>query len=205
MEATGFTVMTQMQTCLSREEFDLVSRAMIASEFYYSSVPPRQERWSDGTRKSYFTHPLAVVDYLLKWGCDADTIAAGFLHDVLEDVKGVTEADLAKQFGSEVAFLVQAVTKDKSSAMSPSQKLEEALAKDQRALFIKLADRQHNLLTLVHMKNLDKERGKVEETLADYVPLARRWGQEDLAAALEGLAYRELARIERAGEWYGKG
>lgn len=196
-------MLSQISQTMTQADQRLIRKAMVYGCGYHS-LKTRSEMVGN-LKKEYFTHLVAVAGNLFRQGCDAQTVAAGFLHDVVEDLPEVTLADIVREFGPEIAFLVDAVTKDKSGTISPHQKLEEALGTDPRALFIKLADRTHNLETLVHMKDLDKERGKVEETLADYVPLARRWGQEDLAAALEGLAYRELARIERAGEWHGKG
>lgn len=207
-EAISFDVLGQIVTYMTQEEVALVYQAMIRSEWDHRKQT-RQEL-VDGRAKAYFTHPTAVAAFLAQRQCDSATIAAAFLHDVVEDVPEVTLADIEQEFGPTVAKLVDAVTKIKHQDGTTCErcthdKLEAIASEDKRALLIKLADRYHNLQTLVHMQDLAKERSKVTEALTVYVPMAERYQLADLAKSLEGLAYRELARIERAGEWHGKG
>lgn len=208
-DVTGFEVFGQAVTYMTTKDLALVYRAMTRSEWDHRGQT-RSER-VNGRRKAYYTHPVAVAAFLAKRRCDAETLAAAFLHDVVEDVEGVSLADIETEFGPVVARLVDGVTKVKhpdqqTTCMTCTKnKVAAAISEDVRVLWIKLADRYHNLQTLRHMGNLIKERGKVDEALAVYVPLAREHHLTDLAADLEALAYRELERIERAGAQDGKG
>src|SRR3712207_1894835 len=157
-------------------------------------------------------HPLATGAILAELRLDATTIAAALLHDVLEDT-GVTKAELAEQFGDEVAEIVDGVTK---LGNLPSGNLEEAqaeslrkmivaMSRDVRVIIIKLADRLHNMRTLAYLKRETQLR-KATETLEIYAPLAHRlgiysvkWELEDLAfATLHPRRYEEIKRLVAA-------
>ena len=136
----------------------------------------------DQKRKSgepYIIHPLCVAIILADLEMDKETIAAGILHDVVEDTV-MTEAELTDVFGREVALLVDGVTKltqlnwDKDKVEIQAENLRKmflAMAKDIRVILIKLADRLHNMRTLQYMKP-EKQREKARETIEIYSPLA---------------------------------
>ncbi len=156
-------------------------------------------RAHDGqTRKSgepYITHPIAVACVLAEWHLDVETVQAGLMHDVLEDT-GVTKAEMAEDFGIEVANLVDGVSKlDKLSFSSAQaaqaesfQKMFIAMARDVRVILIKLADRLHNLRTLGIMR-AEKRARIAKETLDIFVPLAHRLGINGLFRELQELSF----------------
>lgn len=150
----------------------------------------------------YIEHPRAVAQYLMEMGMDAETVAAGLLHDVLEDTP-VTDASMIKQFGPAVHSLVDGVTKlgtvrytkidqtteqRQAASIENMRKLLLAMSKDMRVLMIKLADRRHNLQTLHHLPEAKRLR-IAEESLSVYAPLADRLGMGALKVELEDLAF----------------
>ena len=152
----------------------------------------------------YLSHPLEVTDYLADMRLDKTTLVAALLHDVLEDTD-TTVAGLRESFGKEVADLVEGVTKiSRVQEVSPEVRRAETLRKiilamtdDIRIIFIKLADRVHNLKTLRH---LDEERRSqiARETLDIYAPIANRLGMGRIRAELEDLSFRYVAPEEFA-------
>jgi len=136
------------------------------------------------TRKSgepYITHPLAVALVLADYGLDEATIEAALMHDVVEDTD-VTLGDISAEFGSEVADLIDGVTKldrlsfgtREAAQAATIRKMVVAMARDVRVLLIKLADRLHNVRTLGALP-IEKQRRIAEETLQVYAPLATGW------------------------------
>lgn len=184
------------------EDNHLVCRAF---EFAY--------RLHEGQRRAsgepYIHHPIAVAGLLKDLGGSATMIAAGFLHDVVEDTE-VTPEEIEERFGSEVRHLVEGVTK--LSKFNFSSKMESqaenfrrmflAMAQDIRVIVVKLADRLHNMRTLEHLKP-EKQRRIALETREIFAPLANRlgigrfkWELEDLAFKyLEPDAYRQIQRL----------
>ncbi|WP_299058153.1 bifunctional (p)ppGpp synthetase/guanosine-3',5'-bis(diphosphate) 3'-pyrophosphohydrolase [uncultured Nocardioides sp.] len=151
------------------------------------------------TRKSgdaYITHPLAVTTILAEIGMTEPTLVASLLHDTVEDTEYTLE-QLRKEYGDEVAQLVDGVTKlDKvkygdSAQAETLRKMIVAMARDIRVLVIKLADRLHNMRTLRYVKPETQER-KARETLDIYAPLAHRLGMNTLKWELEDLAFATL-------------
>lgn len=148
--------------------------------------------------EDYVTHPMAVARILADLGMDESTLAAGLLHDAVEDTPYSVE-DLEKDFGSEIAHLVDGVTKLGSLVFESKEerqaenlrKMFLAMSKDIRVLIIKLADRLHNLRTINYM-NENKIREKCKETLEIYAPLASRLGMYALKFELEDIALKEL-------------
>src|SRR5947208_12467768 len=129
---------------------------------------------------------------------DVTTVTAGLLHDVLEDTHA-TKAQLEREFGKEIAELVDGVTKLGKLAFSSREerqaenfrKMLIAMARDLRVIMIKLADRLHNMRTL-HFLPSEKARKIAQETLDIYAPLAHRLGMANVKAELEDLALRTL-------------
>lgn len=144
----------------------------------------------------YITHPLAVTTILADIGMTEPTLVAALLHDTVEDTPYTLE-QLRKDFGDEVAVLVDGVTKlDKvqygdSAQAETIRKMIVAMSRDIRVLVIKLADRLHNMRTLRYLKAETQER-KARETLDIYAPLAHRLGMNTLKWELEDLAFATL-------------
>ena len=156
---------------------------------------------SGQSRKSgepYITHPLAVARICAEFGMDDVTIAAALLHDAVEDT-GTTLDDVERDFGAEVAAIVDGVTKldrikfDSKEAQQAAtvRKMLVAMAKDLRVLIIKLADRLHNMRTIAAMPAWKQER-TAQETLDIYAPLAHRLGMQELKQQLEDLSFASL-------------
>lgn len=156
----------------------------------------------DQKRKSgepYIIHPLCVAIILADLEMDKETIAAGLLHDVVEDT-GMTLEELSREFGSEVAFLVDGVTKltqlswDKDKVEIQAENLRKmflAMAKDIRVIIIKLADRLHNMRTGQFWKP-EKQKEKARETLEIYAPIADRLGISKIKIELDDLSLKFL-------------
>ena len=154
----------------------------------------------DQRRKSgepYIIHPLWVAIILADLEMDKETIAAGILHDVVEDTK-FTEEDIRREFGDEVALLVDGVTKlgrlsyssDKLEVQAENlRKMFLAMAKDIRVIIIKLADRLHNMRTLQFMTPA-KQKEKAKETMDIYAPIAQRLGISKIKTELDDLALK---------------
>ncbi len=147
----------------------------------------------------YFSHPVEVAGILTEYKLDYSTIITALLHDTMEDTAASYE-DIEKLFGSEVATLVQGVTKlSKIQAQSEHNKQAEnfrklvlAMSEDIRVLLIKLADRLHNMRTLHFCKKEEKRLRIARETLDIYAPLAERLGMNKMKDELEDLAFQHL-------------
>jgi GTP pyrophosphokinase len=158
------------------------------------------ERWHRGQKRKsgdpYITHPLAVTTILAELGMDPATLMAGLLHDTVEDTEYGLE-DLRRDFGDQVALLVDGVTKldlvkfGEAAQAETVRKMVVAMAKDPRVLVIKLADRLHNMRTMRYLKR-DKQEKKARETLEIYAPLAHRLGMNTIKWELEDLAFAIL-------------
>lgn len=148
--------------------------------------------------EAYLIHPIEVAKILADLGMDENTIVAGLLHDAVEDTPYTTK-DIKRDFGEEVALLVDGVTKLGSLVYETKEerqaenlrKMFLAMSKDIRVLIIKLADRLHNLRTINYM-NDEQIREKCIETLEIYAPLANRLGIYKLKFELEDIALKQL-------------
>ena len=144
----------------------------------------------------YIIHPIAVANILTELKLDSATIATGLLHDTIEDTQA-TYQSIEKEFGKEVADLVEGVTKISefenqvisNSKAENFRKLFLATSKDIRVLLVKLADRLHNMRTIKFLIGKDKQIKKAKETMEIYAPLADRMGMNRIRDELEDLSF----------------
>ncbi len=154
------------------------------------------QRRKDGS--PYVTHCIAAADIAADMGLDEDSIVAALLHDVIEDTN-LTHEDIARQFGSSVADIVEGVTKltrvqytsKEDEQMENLRKMLMAMAKDIRVILIKIADRTHNMRTMAY-QTPEKQRSKSLETMEIYAPIAHRLGMQRAKWELEDLALQYL-------------
>ncbi len=172
-------------------DLELIQKAYV----YAATAHVGQTRLSG---EPYLSHPLAVADTLAEMGFDESTVAAGLLHDTVEDTKATLE-ELDENFGEDVADIVDGVTK---ISMIPFENKEEAQAEnirkmilamshDMRVLMVKLADRLHNMRTLDFQK-AHKQKGIAQETMDIYAPLANRLGLYIMKRNLEDLSFKYM-------------
>lgn len=146
----------------------------------------------------YFTHPVAVAAILTEQRLDDATIVTALLHDTIEDTKS-TYTEVERNFGTEVAELVDGVTKLTNLQLSSTEtqqaenfrKLFMAMSKDLRVILVKLADRLHNMRTIKSMR-AEKQAQKARETMEIYAPLAGRMGMQWMREELEDLSFKVL-------------
>ncbi|HEY4501110.1 MAG TPA: HD domain-containing protein [Candidatus Paceibacterota bacterium] len=158
---------------------------------YSKKAHEGQKRYSG---EPYFIHPAAAAKTLAEYGMDATTIAAGLLHDAVEDGR-VSRAEMEKEFGKELLFIVDGVTKLGTHKYRGAERHAESLrrlmvatASDIRVLIVKLADREHNMQTLEHVPEHKRLRIALE-TLEIYAPIADRLGMGKMKKTLEDLAF----------------
>ncbi|MGQ9865818.1 MAG: RelA/SpoT family protein [Pseudanabaenaceae cyanobacterium] len=194
-----------LQACL--QEPDLPEHQKIVKAYRFAR--DRHEGQCRASGDPYIVHPVQVATILRDLGGDRVTIAAGFLHDIIEDTE-ITGDDLEALFGVEVRTLVEGVTKlSKFNFASKTERQAEnfrrmflAMAQDIRVIVVKLADRLHNMRTLEYLQP-DKQILIARETMEIFAPLANRlgiwqikWELEDLAFKyLQPEAYREMQRL----------
>lgn len=176
---------------------------MVKKAYDFASKAHEKQKRESG--EPYIIHPIAVAEILADMGMDTSTIIAGLLHDVIEDTD-CTYNIMVETFNSEVANLVEGVTKlTKLGEMEYKTKEEQqadnvrkmllAMAKDIRVIIIKLADRLHNMRTLKFVP-AKKQKSKAKETLDIYAPLAHRLGMSKIKWELEDLCFRYLHEKE---------
>lgn len=181
----------QVSEYLPSDQVDRVAAAFAVANEAHST-----QKRSSG--EPYITHPVAVASLLADMRLDCETIMAALLHDVIEDTV-INQEDLAEQFGSAVASLVEGVSKldklqfnSKEEAQAENyRKMIMAMVQDIRVVLIKLADRTHNMRTIEHLRP-DKRRRIARETLEIYAPLAHRLGIHDIKNELEHLGFWAL-------------
>jgi len=147
----------------------------------------------------YFSHPLEVAGILTRYRLDTDSIVTALLHDTIEDTPATLD-EIEGLFGGEVARLVDGVTKltrielqsEHTQQAENFRKLVLAMSEDIRVLLVKLADRLHNMRTLLHIEDPLKRRRIAAETMDIYAPLAERIGMQELKSELEDLAFGVL-------------
>ncbi|ARS52469.1 RelA/SpoT family protein [Kushneria konosiri] len=181
--------------------------AQVRRAFYYAEQAHDGQHRRSG--EPYVTHPLAVANILANMHMDYQSLMAAMLHDVIEDT-GITKEALSRQFGEEVAELVDGVSKltqitfeDKAVAQAENfQKMVLAMSRDIRVIIVKLADRLHNMRTLGALRP-DKKRRIARETLEIYSRIAGRLGINTIRVELEDLSFQAIhpmraERIQRA-------
>lgn len=176
---------------------DIIDRAYI----YSARVHDGQVRLSG---EPYLSHPLEVAGILTEMKLDVESIAAGLLHDVIEDTHATAE-EIEKIFGPEIRHIVSGVTKISTLPLSSSRarqaesirKMILAMANDIRVILIKLADRLHNMRTLNYHTTEKKKRSIARETLDIYAPIASRLGIYWVKKELEDNSFRYLFPEER--------
>ncbi len=186
-----FTVLDEINKIYPEEEVKILARA-----YHFAKDAHKNQKRASG--EEYFTHPCAVAQILIGLKMDYATIAAAFLHDVLEDTP-VTALDIQKEFGEEVLALVEGVTKlDKIEFKSKEEEQAEnfkkifvSMASDIRVIIIKLADRLHNMRSL-NFLSYERQIRMANETLEIYAPLARRLGISKLNCELEDLCLKYI-------------
>ena len=174
-------------TSTQKEDHALVEKA-------YSFAERAHKDHTRYSGEPYFTHLASVADMLAEMGMGPKTVAAALLHDVVEDM-GVTPEAIRDEFGPEILFLVEGVTKLGSVRYHGTDRHNESLRKlfvatseDIRVLMIKLVDRLHNMQTLEHVPK-EKQPRIARETLEIYVPVAHRLGMGRIRKELEDLAF----------------
>ena len=189
------TLCGQIQEYAAAEDVALIRRA-----YQHAEEAHRGQLRKSG--EPYITHPLAVTAILADLQLDTTTLTAALLHDVVEDTR-VTDEELVRLFGADVAALVDGVTKLKritfdSSEEQQSENLRKmfmAMAKDIRVALIRLADRLHNMRTLEFMPS-EKQLRTARETMEIFAPLAHRLGIYSIKWELEDIALRFLDPLE---------
>lgn len=190
-EITIEKVIEKMKNNNPKSDIDLIQKA-----YDYAKTNHKDQKRMSG--EEYIIHPLSVSYILADLELDDSTICAALLHDVVEDTE-VTHEDLVREFGEEIANMVDGVTKlgkIQYSSIEEQQvenyrKMFLAMGKDIRVILIKLADRLHNMRTLKHLKR-DRQIANAKETMELYAPLANRLGIYSLKWELEDLGFRYL-------------
>ncbi len=173
-----------------------VDLVRIRSAYEMAKAAHEGQKRKDGS--PYVSHCVAAADIAVDMGLDEDSIVAALLHDTIEDT-AVTHDELAKQFGSTVADLVEGVTKltrvqytsKEDEQMENLRKMLLAMAKDIRVILIKIADRLHNMRTMAY-QSPEKQRSKSLETMEIYAPIAHRLGMQRVKWELEDLSLQYL-------------
>jgi guanosine-3',5'-bis(diphosphate) 3'-pyrophosphohydrolase len=211
-------LLTDLLSAIQQTPRPVDAQKVTAAWEFANQVHQNQKRLSG---EPFITHPTQVAKTLALWNLDTTTVIAGLLHDTIEDAD-VTKESLAKDFGEEVALIVDGVSKITSIRLKGSseqefvenfRKMLLVMAKDLRVILVKLADRLHNTQTLNYLSP-EKQYSNARETLEIYAPLAERLGMGEIKGALEDLSFpyvypeeytalkKQLKPIVSAGEEY---
>jgi guanosine-3',5'-bis(diphosphate) 3'-pyrophosphohydrolase len=172
-------------------------RELIDRAYAFSKQAHGSQKRESGD--AYFSHPVEVAGIITQMRLDGATVATALLHDTVEDTLATLQ-DIEAHFGSEIARLVDGVTKlsrlempsDRTLQAENFRKLLLAMSNDIRVLLVKLADRLHNMQTLHHIRDAEKRKRIAIETMEIYVPLAERIGMQHMKEELEDCAFSEL-------------
>jgi len=186
-----FEITEKIRDYAPKADIDLVNRAYV-----FAAQAHAEQRRSSG--ELYITHPLSVASILADLRLDTTTIATGLLHDTVEDTH-VSMDDIETRFGSEIAYLVNGVTKIGQFHFESSdhkkaenfRKMIIATAQDLRVLLVKLADRMHNMRTL-NFVSAEKAKRVSQETMELYIPLAHRLGIHWIKQEMEDIAFSHI-------------
>src|SRR5690349_3970430 len=187
-------LMRRMRENRPTDDLEIIRKAYDFSQKYHAG----QTRSSG---EPYLAHPLEVALILAEMKIDPAAIAAGLLHDSVEDTS-VTVVDIRKEFGEQVAHIVEGVTKISAIDFATREeqqaenlrKMMLAMVDDIRVVLIKLADRLHNMRTLEHL-NHERQQKIAKETLEIYAPIAHRLGMGKIRGELEDLGFRYVDPI----------
>ena len=182
-------IINDVKRYLTDEEITKLKEA-----YKYASIVHKNQKRLSGD--DYIKHPLNVVHILSKLNADSDTLIAGMLHDTIS-VGGIKASDIESRFGVDVASLVKGVTKinrlhyngSNETTISNHRKILVGLTEDVRVIFIKLADRLHNMRTM-YMLSDEKKKLNASETLEILTPIAHRLGINQIKSELEDLSLR---------------
>ncbi len=184
---------------LIREALKEKPDGMIARAYRFAECAHRGQRRKTGD--PYFTHAVAVAETLMDWRLDETSVVAGLLHDVVEDT-GITLENIRSVFGDETATLIDGMTKlgrlkyrGAAATAENLRKLIFALSEDLRVIFIKLADRRHNMQTL-HALPRETQKRIAQETEEIYAPIAYRLGMQNVSGELRDIAFPYLFPLE---------
>ena len=194
--ATTALTLTKFRDLMKRIEENRPQDDLSIVKKAYDYSLKHHEGQTRASGEPYLVHPLEVALVLAEMKMDPVAIAAGLLHDSVEDTS-VTIVDIRKEFGEQVAHIVEGVTKiDKIQFANREDRQAEnvrkmllAMVSDVRVVLIKLADRLHNMRTLEHLKP-ERQEAIARETLDIYAPLAHRLGMGKVRGELEDLAFR---------------
>ncbi|RDI92137.1 GTP pyrophosphokinase (ATP:GTP 3'-pyrophosphotransferase)(ppGpp synthetase I) ((P)ppGpp synthetase) [Thermosipho africanus Ob7] len=188
---------TVLNKNLSNEEKEKIKKAIKLAEYGHKGYYRK-------SGEPFITHPIEVSKILASLKLDITTIISGILHDTVEDSQGkVTLKDIEEMFGKEVALIVDGVTKvskinapvgniEQKKKSETIQKMLFAMAEDVRVIFVKLADRLHNMRTIQYVEDEEKKKYKALETLEVYAPIAHKLGIHVIKWELEDLSFKVL-------------
>jgi len=177
---------------ISSQQFSEKEKALLERAYNFAKTAHADQKRYSG--EPYFSHPFETAKNLINLGMDAKTIAAGLLHDVLEDTDA-NEEEIEREFGKDIVFLINGVTKlgtlkyhGHERHVESLRKFFIAMANDLRVVIIKFADRLHNLRTLQYIRE-DKKRRIAIESIEVYAQLANRLGMGKLKGEIEDAAF----------------
>lgn len=201
IETEAKVVIRELES-LKKKSFTREEKKLLTKAYEFARIVHEGQKRFSG--EPFITHPVEVAKILAGLGVDVTTLVAALLHDVVEDGENVSLDQIKEEFGSEVARIVDGVTKvssinapigsdhDSRKKIETIQKMFLAMAEDMRVIFVKLADRLHNMRTIHYVQDQEKKRYKAYETLEIYAPLAHKLGIYSIKSELEDLAFKVL-------------